>query len=283
MNGSKIRNSKFETLILKFIVILTAFTMAGCGTLARYKQIETVTLEDKEVEIELKEAKPELRIGEKLTYEIYWMKMPVGIVVTEIKEMVELNGRQAYRLVGSARSNKWLNFLFKVDDYMESFLDKETLLSIRHTAVRKEGKYSAYLVLDYDWDNKIVKFQNLKDGTNKTFPLPTEAVDEFSAFYCFRLKEITTEKPLEFTVNQVEKNWLLKIAITSFGKMNLPGVGVFDAFMAEPVPQLGEKTFDKGSAWVWLSNDENRIPLMMKVHMNIPVVGTVVAVLQKIE
>lgn len=283
MNPGKFKIYDFNFSFFIFVILVFMLIMSGCGTLARYKEIKIVSLKPEEVKAELKKAGSELRVGEKLTYEVYWLKIPVGRVITEVKEITEINGRPAYHLVGSARSNKWLNLLFKVDDYVESFLDKETLLSIKHTAVRNEGKYRAYLVLEYDWDNKIVKFQNLADGTNKTFPLPERAVDEFSAFYYFRLQDIVLDKPFEFVVNQGEKNWLVRVGITSLGKFNLPGVGVFDAFMAEPLPYLEEKAFDKGSAWLWLSNDGRRIPLMIKLQVDIPIVGNVLAVLQKIE
>ncbi|MCM8778507.1 MAG: DUF3108 domain-containing protein [Candidatus Omnitrophica bacterium] len=234
-------------------------------------------------EIAVKEPTPELKIGEKLIYEVYWMKMPIGIATAEVKEMVEIKGRKAYHLVGTARSHRWFSFIFKVDDYVESFLDKETILSIKHIAIRNEGRYQAHMVLDYDWEKRILNFQNLVDGTKATFPLPWEAVDEFSAFYYFRLQKLSLGKSLEFVVNQVEKNWLVKIGITNFGKMNLPQVGVFPAFMIEPIPYLQDKPLEKGNAWVWVSNDEKRIPLMLKVQVNIPFIGTVFAILKKIE
>ncbi len=295
-----IKNSKFWILIcnLDFCILLFAFkkylhflvllaatlTMSGCGTLARYREIKPVIAEGEEVEImELEKPRPALRAGEKLTYEVYWLKIPVGIATAEVKDIVEINGRQAYHLVGTARSNRWLNLVFKVDDYVESYLDKETLLSLKYIARRNEGRYHADMTFDYDWQERQLKFENKVDGTKTTFPLPGDAVDEFSAFYYFRLKEISQDKPLTFIVNQAEKNWQVKIGITSMGKMNLPGVGVFDAFMVEPVPHLEEKPLEKGKAWVWLSNDERRIPLMIKMRVDIPFLGTIVAVLQKIE
>ena len=271
----RIKNLKFWNKL----IIIGSLILNGCGTLARYKEIKPEKIE----RVELKKPIPELRIGEKLTYEVYWMKMPVGIATAEVKDLVEINGRKVYHLVGTARSNKWLNMIFKVDDYAESFLDKENLVSIKHIAIRNEGRYHAHMISEYDWQNKILKFKNLVDGTDKIFPLPVEAVDEFSAFYYFRIKEISLNKPLEFFVNQVEKNWLVKIGIASFGKANIPGVGVFDSFKIVPWLELENKPLDKGQAWVWVSNDERRIPLMIKLRVDIPIIGTVLAVLRKIE
>lgn len=275
---------KYRIIIFKypiwyFAIITTAFMVFGCGTLVRYREIKPREIEKTEV----KKPSLELKVGERLTYEVYWMKMPIGIATAEVRGVVEINGRKAYQLVGRARSNKWLSPIFKVDDYVESFLDKESFLSIKHIAIRNEGRYHAHMILDYDWEKRILYFQNRVDGTKTTYPLPWDAVDEFSAFYYFRLKEISPDKPLEFIVNQVEKNWLVKIGITSFGKVNIPGLGIFPSFLITPVPHLGEKPLEKGNAWVWISNDEKRVPLMLKVHVNIPIIGTVLAVLRKIE
>lgn len=266
----------FWNLIFYILVIITS---GGCATLTRYKETKPIP----EAKMEVKEAMPELRIKERLTYGIYWMNIPVGTAVAEVKEIVEINGKKAYHLIGSAFSNRWLSFIFKVNDRVESFVDKETFKSIKHIAIRNEGKYHAHMVLEYDWDNKILRFQNLADGTDKTFPLPEEAVDEFTAFYYFRLQNISLDKPLEFTVNQVEKNWLVRLYMTSFGKINIPEVGIFESFMLEPVLNLGGEKLDKGNAWVWVSNDERRIPLMIKLQVNITFIGTVLAVLRKIE
>jgi hypothetical protein len=265
------------------ISLLMLLSLSGCGTLARYKEIRPVVIEGKEEKIELEKPSPTLRVGEKLTYGVYWKGIPVGLATAQVKEIVNINGREAYHLVGTARSNKYLHFIFKVDDRIESFLDKETLLSIKHIAVRNEGRYHAHMILDYDWQNLTVNFQNLADGTKGSFPLSDKANDEFSAFYYFRTLEFTSDKPTIFFVNQADKTWKIEIKITSFGKMHLPGAGSFNAFMVEPVPLLNEKPFEKGRAWIWLSNDEKRIPLMLKIRVNIPFLGTVIARLQKIE
>jgi len=264
----------FKILYLLFMLIAS-----GCGTLSRYKEIKPKRIE----EIEIKKALPELRKGEKLTYEVYWKVIPVGIVTAEVKDIVEIEGKMAYHFIGTARSNKWLNIFFKVDDYVESFLDKENLLSIKHIAIRNEGRYHAHMVSEYNWQEKILRFRNLVDGTDKEFPLPSKAVDELSAFYYFRMQEITPGNPLEFVVNQAEKNWLVKIGITSFGKMNISGVGVFDSFVVEPQLYLGNKFFNKGKAFVYVSNDEKRIPLMVKIDVDIPIIGSILAILRKAE
>lgn len=259
------------------VIFVISLVMSGCGTLIRYKEITPVF--EKELKIKFKKPSKELRIGERLTYDVYWMKLPVGRVILEVKDLVEIDNRKAYHFQCSAFTYKWLNPVFRVEDFFESYLDKESLLPIKHIAIRNEGRYHAHMIFEYDWENKILNFQNLVDGTKKTISLPEKGIDQFSSFYYFRLQEILPGESLEFIINQGEKNWRLRAELKSVGVINFPFLGVFDSLMIEPYLYLEEKPFDKVRAWLWFSNDEARIPLMIKVHVNIPLVGTLFAFL----
>jgi hypothetical protein len=62
--------------------------------------------------------------------------------------------------------------------------------------------------------------------------------------------------------------------------MKLPGIGKLDLIQVEPLAKFEGLFVRKGRMWIWLTDDERRIPVLMK--SKIPV-GSITAVLEKIE
>ncbi|MCX5656823.1 MAG: DUF3108 domain-containing protein, partial [Candidatus Omnitrophica bacterium] len=185
----------FRRLLYLLFIAAFALIFSGCGMMVKYREVKSEIMAGKIENIVIRKPASEFRVGEKLTYGIYWHGIRVGFATTEVKDVVMINGREAYHLVGTVRSNSYLRFIFSVEDVMESFVDKETFLTLRHIVKRREGKYKAHWVMNYDWDNRKLNFKNLVDNTEKILSLTEKAEDQFSAFYYFRTLELYLVEP----------------------------------------------------------------------------------------
>ena len=89
------------------------------------------------------------------------------------------------------------------------------------------------------------------------------------------------EAKITIPVNADEKNWELNVVTHKIQERKVEGVGIFQAIEVEPILMFEGFFVRRGKVRGWMSMDERRIPLVMKV--NIPVLGSVKAILTKYE
>lgn len=256
------------------ILVILAFFLAGCGTSFHFSKQKTAPVAIS--------GSHRFRVGERLTYEIKWMGVPVGLAYLNVKDIASINGRECYHIYVRVRSNAFLSKIYNVDDEFHSYIDKEKLYSLRFIKKQAEGGYRSHEIVDYNQATHKAVYKSLRNGSVKEFDIAEDSQDDLSAIYCFRIQDIDFSKNIIMKVNADEKNWILEIKLLHTGCMRLPKTGNINAIEVEPTAMTTEgKKMQKGRLWIWFSADENRIPLVAKAKASI--VGTVTAVLTNIE
>jgi len=271
--------AKFLAMTCCFLFLVSV--LSGCGRSFHFSR-QASLLGSASQPTGIIGARHDFRVGEKLTYEIKWMGVPVGLAYFNIKEIVEVNGRECYHIIVVVKSNTFLSKIYRVEDEFHSYIDKEKLYSLRFIKKQSEGNYRSHEVVDYDQEAHKAVYRSLRNGSVKEFTIPENTQDDLSAIYCFRIQDIDLSKKISLPVNADEKNWNLEIRILERGSMNLSRIGSVDAIEVEPVVISTEgKKLQKGRLWIWFAADENRIPLAAKAKAAI--VGTVSAVLTDVD
>ncbi len=275
--GNSMRTLMVKKIIILFIVCCLSSVVCGCGSSFHFSRQSFLKLPQDEL-YNIVPAKHELRVGEKLTYEIKWMGIPVAIAVFSVKEIVQINGRDCYHVEALVKTNAFLSKIYKVTDEFHSYIDKEKLYSLRFAKKQSEGKYRSDEVNDYDQDKHTGNYRSLRNDSTKNFTLTENIQDDLSSIYYFRMQDISIGKQVVMNVNADGNNWILSIDVLQKGCMKIYRIGKLDAIEVEPRARTIEgKTLDKGRLWIWFGADENRIPLAAKA--NAAIVGTVSAVL----
>jgi hypothetical protein len=215
--------------------------------------------------------------GEKITFEISYLGITVGEAIAEVKEIVKVNGRDAYHIEIQVRSRAILNWIYKVQDTHHSYIDVEHFHSLRYEKKIQEGRYWTDESMEYDQEAHIGRFHSLKDHSRKEMFIPKNVQDQISCCYWLRLQEIKPDSKTLIPVNADEKNWDLEVVTHGVKEMKIDSVGVFQAVEVEPVIMFEGFFVRRGKVSGWISMDERRIPLVMKVK--VPVLGEVVATL----
>lgn len=274
-----------------FKIILLAFLfISGCSTIES-SGIKNIAVEiEHEEKLEVKPPLKMLRLGEKLTYGIYWLGIPVGTAVFNVKEISTLNGRRAYHIISTARSNKFCSTFYKVNDEIHTYIDEEKLHPLRFEKHLREGAYRVDEVVEYDQINHMASYKSKRQIKKKQtlkdikMPIPEDAQDPFSCLYYFRSldEKLLKEGQVVFMkVNTEGKNWDMEAEILKMERMELVGMGEYDAFLIEPKAKFEGIFVRKGRMWIWFSADERRLPLILRTK--VPVVGSIYAVLEKEE
>lgn len=212
--------------------------------------------------------------GERLAYDITYLGAKAGIAVMEVMEKTKLKGREVYHIVSTAQSNDFVSLFYPVDDRVESFIDVEGFYSHYIKIKQHQGKRKREKAISFDQiQHRAVQFKNNKE---KVFEIPPQVQDSLSSLYFFRVKNtIEVGRSVYINVHESEKNWQLEIRGVARERVTTP-VGIFDTIKVEAKVQYEGLFMDKGDVFIWFTEDEKRIPVMMKSKIKI---GTITAVL----
>lgn len=222
-----------------------------------------------------------ITLGEKMTFQVAYLGIPVGEAVAEVKEIVKIKNREAYHITVAVRSGPVLEWIYPVSDVHHSYIDTEHFHSLRYEKLINEGRYRTHEVMEYDQDKHLGEFYSHKDKSRKEMFIPKNVQDQISCGYWFRMQDIRPDSRILIPVNADEKNWDLEVVTHEVKERTLKGVGTFQALEAEPVILFEGFFVRRGKIRGWISMDERRIPLLMKVK--VPVLGEVKAVLTRYE
>jgi hypothetical protein len=205
------------------------------------------------------------RAGEVLTYKLHYGIIDAGVAVLEVKpDIMNINGRKVYHIVGNGYTTGTTDWFFKVRDRYETYMDKDALLPWLFVRRVDEGGYK--FSQDYVFNHYTKK---VDIGNNQKYDVPTGVQDMVSAFYAARNLDLSNAKPGdEFTLPCfVDKElWPLKIRYT--GKEVIKtDIGKYRALKFQPIVQKGRVFKKDEDLTVWISDDLNHIPLRAKANI----------------
>ncbi len=136
-------------------------------------------------------------VGEKLEYDIRALGLTAGTFNLEVQPPKMINGREAYPIVGVARTVKFFELIYRVNDRVESFFDFNGLYSHRFTMDLDESKQTRKVLELYDYDKKKSYYWSKMDHVDKGFSekkeehdIPLWAQDPVSMLYWLRIVDL---------------------------------------------------------------------------------------------
>ena len=209
--------------------------------------------------------------GEKLEFSVDYGFVNAGWATMSVVSIVEYNGHLAYNLETRAGTNKTFSLFYKVNDRVVSLLDAERFYSLRHEKHLAEGNYRADRWFTFDQENHRAKSKNYDV---ETYP---NVLDVLSAFYFVRTIDFAPGDTLYLPNHTDGRNYPLRVAILRREKVEVPA-GEFDCIVVQPILRAPGIFEHKGSVYIWLTDDEKHMPVLMKTKI---VIGYISARLQK--
>lgn len=210
------------------------------------------------------------QVGEKLRYRVTYGFVDAGEAIMEVKSTTKkTNGREMLHLKGTGRTLGGFNAFYRVNDSYESYVDKKGIFPWQFIRRVDEGGYK--LNQDYSFHHDKYKVDN---GAGKEFKIPMGIQDMVSSFYYARTMDFKNMKKgdvFEFKCFMDDEIWPLKIKFVGDEVIHIRK-GKFNCKKFIPVVQKGRYFESENDLNFWITNDENRIPIL--VRAKIPV-GTV--------
>ncbi len=215
-------------------------------------------------------------VGETLKYDIYWGFIPVGH--SEItSSWVEEDGRPLINLRFTARSNRFVEKIYPVNDRVDCFIDPQTLLPVRLVKRTSEGRYLCDDTLTFDRDANTAAWEDRERGTNCEYAVAQDTRDCFSLMYVLRERDLRRGEPQSFTIANDNRMHDILIRMGGEEKVDLPdGREVMANRMS--VEQAKKGLFvRKVPGAVWVSREDPRVILKMLVRVPVGSVRVVLA------
>jgi len=208
------------------------------------------------------------QVGEKLTFDVKYGFVTAGIATMQVPEMRRISGREAYHVTFEVNSVPSFDWIYKVRDRYETYLDAKGLFPWRFEQHIREGGYS----------RDFSAFFDQRKGKAKTsegeYEIPKYVNDIVSAFYLARTFDYSNLKINDrIHLKNFYKNKVYDLDVRYLGKETIDvTAGKFDCIVVEPLVQEGGLFKSEGSIIVWLSDDALKIPIKVKTKV---VIGSI--------
>lgn len=208
--------------------------------------------------------------GESLTLRIHYGFLNAGTANLTTKK-VNYKGIPHWYVKGTGQTTGAVKAFFKVEDLYESYININTELPSFYVRNVKEGGYTQHLQTVFNHENHTLVLTDKKTPANgsKTIKSVKGVQDMLSCFYYLRSKtaaELKIGTIINMNVWIDDEMFPFQLKVT--GTENLKTkFGTINALKIIPSVKSGRVFKEEEGVTMWVSNDANHIPLLLKAEL----------------
>lgn len=210
----------------------------------------------------VKRAKVPFGAGERLEYDVKFGKLRVGNAHMEVVALDNLRGRPAWHTAFWVQGG---NFLYRVDDVYESWMDAESLSSLRFVQDLEEGGKDTERRFEIYPERAIFIQTSNKPATEE--PSVGQPLDDGSFLYFVRTIPLVVGQTYDFNRYFRPDRNPVRIRVLRKERIKVPA-GTFNALVIQPVIKTKGIFSENGHAEIWLSDDDRHIMLQLKSKLS---------------
>ena len=195
-------------------------------------------------------------VGEYLEYDVRFGAISAGSGRMQVMGIESVRGRQTWHLHFNVSGG--IRFVYRVNDSYDSWLDVESLNSLRFIQELSEGNRNRERIYDIFPDRASF----LEHGKEEKPSVP-QPLDDASFFYFVRSLPLEIGKEYEFNRYFDPRSNPVVVRVLRKEHIEVPA-GDFDAIVLQPLIKTSGIFSAGGRAEIWLSDDKQRILLQMK-------------------
>jgi hypothetical protein len=193
-------------------------------------------------------------VGEELTYKASFGGIPAGTARMRVEGVESVRGRPAYHVVFTIDGG--VPF-FRVHDRYDSWIDVQTLASLRHRQQISEGRYKRTTTYEINPER-----ETYEEG-DSVYASVAHPLDDGSFIYAVRSAGIRVgETRRDDRYFRPDRN---PVVLTGLRREAVRvGAGVFPATVVRPSIKANGIFSEHGEAQIWFSEDARRYPVLLK-------------------
>ena len=201
--------------------------------------------------------------GEKLIFDVKYGFVTAGIGTMEIPKIKKISGRDSYYVLFTVNTVPSFDWIFKVRDRYETYIDKIALFPWRFEQHISEGKYSRDFSAYFDQRKGKAK------TTEGEYVIPKNVNDILSAFYLVRTMDFSKLKVNDkLNLQNFYKDKVYDLDVKYHGKETIEvPAGKFECIVVEPLVKEGGLFKSEGSIIIYMTNDEAKMPVRVRTKV----------------
>ncbi|MBT3983792.1 MAG: DUF3108 domain-containing protein [Bacteriovoracaceae bacterium] len=229
---------------------------------------------DKKSEPLWKKFSPKIYIGEKMALDVKYFNITAGKIFIETLPIKKIGGRKTFHFFARLKSAPFYEYIYKLDDYIESFMDIETYTPIKYALVQHETKQD---VDDLQlFDDEALKtyfwYKRKKNGqikeVNKSAFIPKYFQDSVTPLFFMRGLPFKIGAKYEFPVITRAKLWIVKIEVVKIETIRIMGERI-KAYKLKAETRYPGVLSKKGDIIFWFSKDARKRFLKFEAKVKI--------------
>ena len=207
--------------------------------------------------------------GEYFKFRIHYGIINAGYATLEIKEAT-INNKKVHHAVGKGYTTGMSKFFFKVEDLYESYFDKETGSPYRYIRKIDEGGYTKNQEGIFNQTENRVLVKDYKRKSEKTIVITDNVQDIISSFYYLRnhpnIDKLKSGDAI--TIDMFFDEEITKFKLKYVGRQDITTkFGTVSTMVFKPLVQTGRVFKEKESLTLWISDDNNKVPIRIKADL----------------
>lgn len=207
--------------------------------------------------------------GEWFKFRIHYGVITAGYATLELKEAVR-NNKKVHHAIGRGYTTGMSRFFFKVEDLYESYFDKDSGMPYQFVRKINEGGYTKDQEGFFNQGADKVLLKDYKKKVERTFEVPNNTMDVVAAFYYLRnypgIDNLQSGQSI--TVDMFFDDETIKFKLKYLGRETIKTkFGNVSCMIFRPLVQSGRVFKEEESLTVWISADDNKIPMRIKASL----------------
>lgn len=208
-------------------------------------------------------------VGEKFVFKISYGFLNAGFATLEVKDAT-IKNKSVFHVIGKGYTTGMSKLFFKVDDNYESYIDKETRNPYQYIRKIDEGGYTKNEHGYFNQSDNKILVKDFKHSSEKTFSVSNDAQDLLSSFYYLRnypnIEKMNVGESVSIDMFFDEKTNKFKLKFLGRETIRTK-FGFVSAMIFRPLVQSGRIFKEEESVTVWISDDENKLPIRIKASL----------------
>jgi len=194
-------------------------------------------------------------LGEELVFKAHFGVVPAGTARMRVESIDTVRGREAYHITFAIDGGI---IGFRIHDRYESWMDVETLASLRHKQDISEGRY--HRKTTYEIFPEIGKYRKNDDSLETSVEHP---LDDGSFVYAVRAMTIGVGDTLR--VDRYFRPDRNPVVLIGDRREEVSvRAGKFSSIVVRPKIRANGIFGENGDAEIWFTNDARRLPVRIK-------------------
>ncbi len=221
------------------------------------------------------QASAQFKIPEILEYQLSWNGIHAGT-----SELAITPDKNFLKITSVARSAKMISLFYEVRDKVESECKKTSFYPIKYRIKLREGSHrrDKEVIFPQKGSDEKAVYIDYRSKEKGEYKIPQHILDPLSGFYYVRTLPLVVGHSVFLKIFDSKKVWDMEVKVLKKEKVNT-WLGTFNTILIKPILKSEGIFLKKGDVYIWLTDDDRRIPVMLESELP---VGSVKAIIKAI-